>query len=247
MKFYRRHNIDPNNAQNNIWAVESDGRIRTTSTSSMETPVGPAISRPEVPVNGSIRYNTSIGTGGELEAYINGQWEIIKTNRHATVTKQDFENGDYADTIFGPLAYDIDPSKAANVFVYVENVFQLPDTNYSLVKSTAGNPLTTSTVVTRAANFGDTVIKVESIADFNVGLQIAGNNLTGNLITATSSTDGTITISPGVFGYLPVGTPATVIYSTGTFIKFASNAIPVPYKPVIALLGLDGYCPPFEV
>ena len=195
-----------------------------------------------------MRYNTELGTG-ELEVFINGGWEIVKTNRHATVTKQVFDNGDYLDTIFGPLAYDIDPTKPENLTVYVENVWQIPSINYELVRSTDVQPLTTTTVITQDVAFGGTVIPLAAIADFNVGVRVFGTNLSGNTIIATSATDKTITIFPGALGFIRGdGTSVAIAtYNTGTYIQFPSNATPVPYKPVIALLGLDGYCPPFEV
>jgi len=246
-KFYKRQNMDYTNPRTNKLAVEITGEIVTDTSAGMQTPRGDALSRVENPVNGTLRYNTEIGTGGELEAYINGTWEIIKTNRQADVTVQSFENGDYADTIFGPLAYNIDISRPQNLLVYVENVYQLPGINYTLVQSTPLVPLTTSTTVTAAAGFGDTVIQLESIADFNVGLTLTGTNLQNNVIVATSATDKTITVSPGALGFIPEGGLAVAFYSTGTYVKFATNATPVPFKPVITFLGLDGFCPPFQV
>jgi hypothetical protein len=246
-KFYKRQNMDYTNPRTNKLAVEVTGEIVTDTSAGMQTPRGDALSRVENPVNGTIRYNTEIGTGGELEAYINGTWEIIKTNRQATVTKQEFDNGDYADTIFGPLAYDIDITRPENLTVYVENVYQLPGINYTLVRSTASQPLTTSTTVVQAAGFGDTVIRLASIADFNVGLTLSGTNLQGNTIVATSATDSTITISPGALGFIPEDGLAIAFYEEGTYVKFATNATPVPFKPVITILGLDGFCPPFQV
>ena len=247
MKFYKRQNTDRIDPMSSRWAIEVDGRIVTDSTNSMETPAGTAAQRPVAPVNGSLRYNNDIGAGGELEVFVNGQWEIVKTNRHATVTKQTFDNGDYADTIFGPLAYDIDPTKPENLTVYVENVWQIPGSNYELIRSTDVQPLTTTTTVTRDIPFGDTVLYIDAIADFNVGVRVYGTNLDGNVIVATSATDKTITIFPGALGFIRTGGLVVATYNTGTYIKFYDNALPVPYKPVIALLGLDGYCPPFEV
>jgi hypothetical protein len=246
-KFYKRQNMDYTNPRTNKLAVEVTGEIITDTSAGMQMPRGDADTRLEAPVNGTIRYNTEIGTGGELEAYINGTWEIIKTNRQAIVTKQEFDNGDYADTIFGPLAYDIDITRPENLTVYVENVYQLPGVNYELVRSTLAEPLTTATTIAQSAGFGDTIIALQSIADFNVGLELTGTNLQGNVIVATSATDKTITIDPGALGFIPEGGLAVAIYNTGTYIKFATNAVPVPFKPVISFLGLDGYCPPFQV
>lgn len=248
MKFYKRQNTDKMDPMSSRWAIETDGRLVTESTNSMQIPIGSVDQRPATPVNGVLRYNTELGTG-ELEVFINGGWEIIKTNRHATVTKQVFENGDYQDVIFGPLAYDIDPTKPENLTVYVENVWQIPGENYELVRSTDVQPLTTTTTITQDIPFGSETLYLDSVADFNVGIAVYGTNLSGNIITATSATDKTITIFPGALGFIrgDGSSIAVATYNTGTYIRFIDGAIPVPYKPVIALLGLDGYCPPFEV
>jgi hypothetical protein len=245
MRFYRRQtsSIKP---QDTTFAVEADGRIVTKTKLGMEMPSGRKEDRYATPKNGTIRYNQGIGPGGELEAYVNGQWEIIKTNRQATVTRQTFNNGDYADRIFGPLAYKIDITKPENVMVYVDNVYQVPGLNYTLQESVAGFPITTSTTVAISANFGDTTIFLESIADFNPGRVLSGTNLEGNIIVATSATTKSITISPGAAAFIPVGGLAVVNISTGTYVVFTDDAVPTPSKPVTTLMGLDGYCPPFE-
>lgn len=244
MRFYRRQtsSIKP---QDTSFAVEADGRIVTKTTVGMEMPSGEQIDRYATPKNGTIRYNQDVGLGGELEAYVNGQWEIIKTNRQATVTRQTFNNGDYADTIFGPLAYDIDINKPENVMVYVDNVYQVPGVNYTLQQSVAGLQITTATTVAISANFGDTTIFLESIADFNPGRVLSGTNLEGNIIVSTSATTKSITISPGAAGFIPVGGLAVVNINTGTYVVFTEDAVPTPSKPVTTLMGLDGYCPPF--
>lgn len=244
MRFYKRQtaSVKP---QDTTFAVEADGRIVTKTKVGMQVPSGPQTDRYTVPKNGTIRYNQDVGVGGELEAYINGQWEVIKTNRQAIVTRQTFDNGDYADTIFGPLAYDINIDRPENVMVYVDNVYQIPGVNYTLQKSIAGVPITTSTTVAISANFGDTTIFLESIADFNPGRILSGTNLEGNTIVATSATTNSITISPGAAGFIPVGGLAVVNINTGTYVVFTEDATPTPSKPVTTLLGLDGYCPPF--
>lgn len=247
MKFYKRLPINTYDPMSKSFAVEADGRIITNTVASMETPSGVTEERPTVLVNGAIRYNESIGIGGELEAYINNRWEIIKTNRQAQVTKQVFENGDYKDTIFGPLAYDIDISRPENVMVYVENVYQVPGVNYELIRSTNAQPLTTSTTVPTLVGFGETVIPLADVSNFNPGIALNGTNLQNNVIVSVDNTASTITVSPGALGVIPAGGLAIAVYSTGTWIRFMPDSVPVPTKPVMTLLGLDGYCPPFEV
>jgi hypothetical protein len=248
MKFYKRLPIHRKDPMSGRFAVEADDRIVTTTAKGMQMPRGTAAQRSAPPVNGELRYNTEIGTGGELEAYINGVWEIVKTNRQATVTKQEFDNGDYADTLFGPLAYDIDVNKPENLTVYVENVPQLPGVNFNLLYSTVGSPIIATAYTTGFFNPGETELGVDSVADFNFGQVITGNFIApGTTVVTTDPVLNTITIDQGITGAIIGGTLLTTEFAPGTYIKFSIDSLPVPNKPVITLLGLDGYCPPFEV
>ena len=248
MKFYKRLPIHRKDPMSDRFAVEADDRIITSTTKGMQMPRGTAAQRSAPPVNGELRYNTEIGAGGELEVFINDVWEIVKTNRQATVTQQKFDNGDYADTIFGPLAYDIDPDKPENLTVYVENVPQISGTNFNLLYSSALSPIIANAYVIGLALSGATVLQVDTVADFNFGQPITGNFIApGTTIVTTDPILKTITIDPGTAGAIVPGTLVTTSFSTGTYVKFSLDSLPVPNKPVITLLGLDGYCPPFEV
>lgn len=240
MKYYKRQPITRQNPQSDIFAVEADGRIITNTSKSLEIPDGPVSSRPDNPVNGMIRYNTDVHA---FEAYINGVWQLLTANTQAEITKQVFENGDYADTIFGPLAYDIDINKPENIFVYVENVPQIADLNYTLVYGSTSTPYTTSTTISQDISVNTNTIYLESVADFNPGLQVSGTGITTSTIVASSATDLFIVLDTEVTAPVNSGTVLTVFYSSGTYIKFGDNSTPVPFKPVISLLGFDGYTP----
>ena len=229
----------------NSWVATADGQLKTNSTAAMDTPAGNSNERPANPDDGAIRYNTQIGAG-ELEVFVNGRWETIKTNRQQQLTLQTFENGDYLDRHFGPLAYNIDTSRPQNIFVFVDNVYQVPGRNYTLAEGTLASPLTTSTIALQPANFGDTTIYIGTVADFNVGGAVDGTNLNGNTITAVSATDNTITVFPGALGPIYPGDPVIAKFSTGTYVVFAEDAVPVPTKPVTVLMGIDGFTPPFN-
>ena len=248
MKFYKRLPIHRKDPMSDRFAVEADDRIITSTAKGMQMPRGTAAQRSIPPVNGELRYNTEIGVGGELEVYVNGVWEIVKTNRHATVTQQQFNNGDYADTLFGPLAYDIDPTKPENLNVFVENVPQIPGTNFILEQSVGGDPIQVSATVIADTQPGETVIYLNSVADFNPGNIIYGEYIVpGTTVVDSVSSSSTITISAGVTGLLAIAKVVTTVLTTGTYVKFLPSSLPVPNKPVITMLGLDGYCPPFEV
>jgi hypothetical protein len=244
MKFFKRENLSVVNPMDNALAVEVDGRIVTNTSASLQLPVGNNAQRPTVLRNGEIRYNTETGTG-EIEAFINGSWQRIKTNRQQNIIQQTFTNGNYANTIFGPLTWDIDPAKPQNLMVYVDNVYQIPTTNYRLVTSTNGQPLTTSTLVSSSVSIGATVITLDSVIDFKAGQRIDGTNLSANTIVSVDTTNSTITITPGALGNISPGGLAITFLGTGTFVVFQPDSVPVPTKPVTTLLGFDGYTPPF--
>lgn len=241
MKYYKRQPISRQNPMSDAFAVEADGRIITNTGRSLEIPDGPASSRPATGVNGMIRYNTDVQT---FEGYINGAWQLLLANTQATVTQQIFENGDYADTIFGPLAYNIDVNKPENIFVYVENVPQIATLNYTLVYGTTTSSYTTSTFLAQPISANTNTLYLESVADFNPGLTVSGPGITTSTIIASSATDLFIVLDTVVTAPVSSGTELTVFYSSGTYIKFSDNSVPVPFKPVIALLGFDGYNPP---
>lgn len=99
-------------------------------------PRGNTLRRPDFPVNGTIRYNTSTDA---LEAYANGTWKKIRRFEATTITQQNLGNGDASETIFGPLNSGDNetpvPIAAQNILVFVENVFQIATTNYTLVQN----------------------------------------------------------------------------------------------------------------
>lgn len=243
MKFYKRLSLDNENPRDSKLAIELDGRIVTDTTRSLQIPAGAYYQRPTTDlVNGMIRYSTDMN---QFEAYIDGQWETLKTNRQQNIVKQVFTNTNYANTMFGPLEYNVDPTKPQNVIVLVENVFQVADANYTLEVSSDATPWTTSTTVVQEAFPGDTVLYLSSAADFQTGLFLSGDSVSGCVIVDYDVITDAIEVSPGITGYIPVGTPISVIYNSGTYVHFTSDSVPVPEKPVTVMLGFDGYTPPF--
>lgn len=103
---------------------------------------GTEAERPTTPINGYLRYNTDVN---EFEFYQNTAWRKVryKEPNSVGITQQNLGNGDAIETVFGPLAsgdadYPI-PAAAQNVLVFVENVFQISTTNYTLEQSVSGN------------------------------------------------------------------------------------------------------------
>ena len=122
--------------------------VTVDSTNSMIVPRGtgdtnfsagtPENQRPQSFVNGMIRYNT---TDEQFEAYQNGAWREVRfkePNQDPGIVWQNLGVGNALadETVFGELqSNDADfpvPATANNIIVMIENVVQIPTTNYTI-------------------------------------------------------------------------------------------------------------------
>lgn len=108
----------------------------------MKVPVGDTSDRPKTPQNGYVRYNTNTD---QMEFYQNGAWRSVRfkePNQDPGIVQQNLGVGDNTETVFGPLnSGDSDypvPAAGQNVLVFVENVFQIHNTNYTLIQNPSG-------------------------------------------------------------------------------------------------------------
>lgn len=236
MRFVKRLNLDRQNPTDDTWAVEIDGRIQTDSSAQMQLPAGSTGQRVEPYSNGQIRYNKDVN---EIEAYINGQWELLRTRRQANIQFQTIASGNYVNTIYGPLSYRQDPNKPQNVFIFVENVYQIPSVNYNLVN----DPVVTKSTV-GVTNPGVTIINIDDQTNVLPG-QIVGGDVAvapGTTVISVSTVSSSVIVSSATLGTIQAGVSLTFAFSTGTYVSFTSAP---PEKPLYALNGFDGYYPPF--
>jgi len=109
------------------------------SVKSLIVPKGTTAERPMSGVEGQLRYNTS---DGEFEVYQDSAWRELRfkePNKDPGIVVQSLGDGDFIETVFGPLAsgdpdYPV-PVAAQNVIVLVDNVFQVAARNYTLEQS----------------------------------------------------------------------------------------------------------------
>jgi hypothetical protein len=125
-----------------IYVSAVDKEVILDSTNVMLVPKGTTEQRPQFPNNGHLRYNTS---ADEFEMYQDNAWRKLRfkePNRNPGIVVQTLGVGNAVKTVFGPLdSQDPDypiPAAAQNILVFVENVYQLPNTNYSLVQNPTG-------------------------------------------------------------------------------------------------------------
>jgi hypothetical protein len=262
MKFYKRNSLNPKDPRSNNFAVDANGMILTKSVIGMEMPSGTTTQRPggttyptEPLVSGTVRYNSD--NNGDLEVYERSKWERIRTVRPATITVQNLGNGNYNNTIFGPLNSDYAPSYlvgSANIMVYVDNVYQIPVTNYTVgltpgaINETVGATASTGTSTLQVS----TVVNVIT-ATYGTMLVTGVGIQTGTVVVSTydvvlqppavpaTVTNHFVVLSLPITRTINSGSTVVISYTTGSYITFTGT---VPSKPVVALLGFDGYFPP---
>jgi hypothetical protein len=154
----------------NVAGVNRDARIVFDNTNSIQMPIGTTTERPSgsvVLIDGLMRYNE---TTDEIEVRSGGVWRRLAYKEPNSIQVQtgpigggtpwvgdSLDGGSTGEIYFGPLEYDDDnatgayPSyaipdvtKPQNLVVYVENVPQLPDVNYTLESNPAGNSSATA-------------------------------------------------------------------------------------------------------
>jgi hypothetical protein len=153
MKFLKQKNISRYTINDNTLITNQFGRAVMDLTGGLRLPKGTTAQRPQLTgvrtpagPNGFIRYNTDTHS---VESYIDGVWEIIRAAGDNAIIKQTLGPGDDIKDTFGPLI--ITPTApsgtgpgAGSEYVYpiivlVENVMQIPTTNYVILENYLGS------------------------------------------------------------------------------------------------------------
>ena len=142
MRLLKAQNTNLRNIYGKGVKYDYDDQVIADSERAMLMPKGEESVRPgEAGIttaanDGHVRYNT---TTSQLEAYQNGAWRNIRfkePNQDPGIVVQNLGVGDEIETVFGELnSGDADfpqPAAAQNILVFVENVFQIPVTNYNI-------------------------------------------------------------------------------------------------------------------
>ena len=221
MRYLRKQVLNRRAPWDQRLSVDINNAVVMTTTNNVTLPVGTTAQRPVSPVNGMMRYNTDIATGGELEVYQNSSWRSLRFKESSQITQQNLGAGDSSTIYFGPLSPE-PPSLVQsnttwggqNLLVIVENVIQLHTTNYTIVQ----NPLilgetyigTTSATVTVGSN---TIYFNTSLAATNA----SGDSTTVTLlfepqIEKPFAVGSTITVT----GFSPTGYNGVYVVSSVT-------------------------------
>ena len=139
MRLIKRQTTNMRNISGKGIQYDVHDQVILDSHNVMLVPKGTTAQRPAHPTNGHLRYNTSVN---EFEVYQNTAWRKLRfkePNQNPGITQQTFTGADGVETTFGILnSGDADypiPATEKNILVFVENVFQIPVTNYTLVQN----------------------------------------------------------------------------------------------------------------
>jgi hypothetical protein len=106
-------------------------QISTPSTA-IRLPIGSSAVRPDQPVNGQLRFNTSLS---KIEMYFANVWNSVAKIGSVNIVEDVFTTAN-ATVQYGPMSYSYDAGQEANVKVFVGGVHQLPSTNYQFQGNT---------------------------------------------------------------------------------------------------------------
>lgn len=222
MRFLKSQYTSKYSPSDNTIRVNTYGRGVMDFNGGVLLPKGTTAQRPQLTgvrqptdANGTIRYNTDLN---EIEAYVGGNWETVRAPGASAISIETFGPGNLSDTIFGPLANV--PASANNIIVLVENVFQIPTTNFTLVQ----NPSSFDTgeeVLTTNFNIGTEYI-ITNVGDTDFTLIGASANTVGTVFTATGAGGGTTGRARPTGWYLNFTSPVPVAKNVTVFFGFAN-------------------------
>lgn len=178
MRLLKAQNTNLRNIYGKGVKYDINDQVILDSNNVMLLPKGTTAQRPTSPNEGHLRFNTSLDGAGEIigfEAYYDSSWRRLRfkePNLNPGIVQQDLGIGDDILTLFGPLdSGDPDypvPAAGQNILVFVENVFQIHNTNYTLTQ----NPGTTFTIVDVISAGATTVIELDSSHGLSAGDEV---------------------------------------------------------------------------
>ena len=141
MRFLKQKTLSKYSPSDQTLFTNHYGRAVMQITGGLRLPKGTTAQRPQLSgvrttgaANGFMRYTT---TTNSIDAYLDGVWEVVRAPGATAITKQTLGPGNEVETTFGPLTKI--PNSENNILVFVENVFQISDTNYNLVDNYLGS------------------------------------------------------------------------------------------------------------
>ena len=146
MRLIKAQNTNLRNIYGKGVKYDVNDQVILDSTNVVLLPKGTTDQRTNSPVNGHMRYNTTLN---EVEVYSESAWRSVRykePNNDPGIIQQALGFGDDTEPLFGPLdSQDPNtnytaPAAAQNIIVLVENVFQVSGAgnNYTLTQNPTG-------------------------------------------------------------------------------------------------------------
>jgi hypothetical protein len=230
MRYLKRQTLDRRSANNTTLysdAARANVYIAPAGQGSVVLPTGTTAQRPGSPVNGMMRYNTDVSTGGQVEVYQSGTWRSLRFKEAGQITQQNLGAGDGTTTYFGPLNPQPPAVVASNatwgaqnLLVIVENVIQVSGINYTVTN----NPTVAAQVYSPTLSFNAVV--GSTTLYFNSAVQVTGASGNGTTATLTFATQTQV---PFAIGATITVTGITPLAYNGTFTVTASTTGSVSY------------------
>lgn len=191
MRLMKAQNTNLRNIYGKGIKYDVNEKIDMDSTNVMSVPKGTTAQYLD-PQNGDIRYNTQTN---RYEMVENGVVAEIRSTAPPTnpgIVQQNLGNGDGTITIFGPLNNQDTrfptPGGAQNMLVFVENVFQISTTNYTLEQNPTSANTGQEIAATALTQDVEYIITQTGTTDFT--LLGATNSLVGTVFTANATGTG---------------------------------------------------------
>lgn len=246
MRFLKQQTI--NRRQLRATTVYSDVNdanvyINPRNSGSVVLPSGTDSQIPSSPVNGMMRYNTD---HGEVQVYQSSAWRSLRFKESTKITLQSLGNLDGYSYYYGPLNSSYDPTNISsnndnyggqNILVFIENVFQIFNTNYVISQ----NP-TAGVTINAQANAGTSTLSFASTASIPTGSVVTGSPYLQSNTIATVTDAHTVTLNKTISGgNIPNGTAITFTSPAGYYLNFTSdpNYASMIGKPITVLHGFD--------
>jgi|TARA_R110000803_G_scaffold55676_4_gene112706 hypothetical protein len=238
--------------------------IEAQSTGAFLVPKGTQVQRPVTPIEGQLRFNTTLRQLEVYESLGGGApvWKQFRLSEPQNIVVQNLSNGDDTEVNFGNLDDGFGsglgyPTASENVLVMVENVLQIPNTNYTLTQ----NPCdVNSNTISAVANYSATgvgafVSSNPALIDWQSKGYHVGQTV---VVTGSATNNGTFTVTAVTPSHLSVNTLLNteansvggntfgmdgkssvtgLSYPTGQYITFGT-AVPTG-KPVTVLHNFD--------
>jgi len=206
MRFLKNLNANSKAPADQRFLITPSSEVQFNTSRSLQLPSGGVSGKAQSPTAGMIRYNSdpynasTNPNGGQVEVYQGSNWRALRYKESGAITIQNLGNGDGVSTLYGPINPAFIPSvvqsgytwTGANLMVYIENVFQIYNTNYLI----ATNPVTETTIAT-TANSGSSSLIVSNIGDIIIGSAITNTAPTVTVSTTVNTVSATATYVSG--------------------------------------------------